>query len=157
VSQAGCACFILRTAWVYSMRPESFVGKVLSWSRQKPVLKVVSDQVGSPTWARLLAEVTALMLATGKEDLFEWGKEKAGLYHLAGEGTVNRYDWAKQIMALDPRRDEQICREIVPTVTAEFPTPAARPLNSSLNCNKFKETFGLSLGSWHQGLNLAMH
>src|SRR5512140_631189 len=73
------AYLILRTAWVYSLAGSSFVGKVLQWSRQNDILRIVDDQVSNPTWARMLAEVTAQVLAQGGDSI----REHKGLYHLA--------------------------------------------------------------------------
>jgi len=156
IRQAGEAYLILRTSWVYSLRGNSFVNKVLKWSRQNKTLKVVSDQVSSPTWARTLAEITSFMLAKNKKDIFENIRERSGIYHLAGSGFASRYDWAKQILANDPEPSEQIVQAIEPALSEEFPTPAVRPLFSALDCSRFEETFGLQLPGWEQTLKLAM-
>ena len=156
VQQVGGAYMVLRTAWVYSRRPESFVGKVLSWGRSQKTLRVVSDQVGSPTWSRLLAEASAQVLAQGVKDIYAWGRAHAGLYHLAGDGAVSRLDWAQEILALDPQRSEQICTQVLPAKTSDFPTPAQRPLATPLNSYLFYRTFGVRLGTWKQGLGLAI-
>src|SRR4030095_14644640 len=124
IKQAGHAYLILRTSWVYSLRGNSFVNKVLKWSRQKENLKIVSDQISSPTWARMLAEVTSFALAQNKKDLYETIHERRGIYHLAGSGYTSRYDWAKQILANDPQQSEQIVQAIDPALSEEFPTPA---------------------------------
>ena len=152
VQATGGSYLILRTAWVYSMRGDSFVTKVLEWARQKETLRIVDDQVSNPTWARMLAEATALVLARGNE----YVSEHRGLYHLAGGGLASRYDWAKEILRLDPHPDEQIVKELLPAATAEFPTPAKRPLFSALDCGRFESTFGLELHDWRQALELAM-
>ena len=156
IRQAGEAYLILRTSWVYSLRGNSFVNKVLKWSRQNKTLKVVSDQVSSPTWARTLAETTSFVLAQNKKDLYENIHERRGIYHLAGSGFTSRYDWAKQILANDPEPSEQIVQAIEPALSEEFPTPAVRPLFSALDCSQFEETFGLQLPGWEQTLKLAM-
>jgi dTDP-4-dehydrorhamnose reductase len=147
---------ILRTSWVYSLRRDSFVTKVLQWARQRSTLQVVSDQIGSPTWARSLAEITAQLLAMGSKDIYDWVGERRGLYHLAGSGFASRLEWAKAILELDPRREEQTAQEIRPALTTDFPTPARRPLYSALNCDKFTDTFGISLPDWRDALQLAM-
>lgn len=152
VQAHGGSYLILRTAWVYSMRRDSFVTKVLQWTRQQEVLRVVDDQISNPTWARLLAEATAQLLARGRGMI----DENAGLYHLAGSGHASRFEWAHQIMRLDPNRDQQIVKEIQPVPTGAFPTPARRPLFSALDCSRFEKTFGLSLPDWRVGLALAM-
>jgi dTDP-4-dehydrorhamnose reductase len=156
VQDVGGAYLILRTAWVYSKRQESFVGKVLSWGHSQKTLKVVSDQLGSPTWARLLAEASALVLSQGVKDMFAWGGEHAGVYHLAGDGTASRLEWAREILRLDPRQNEQVCTEVLAAKTADFPTPAQRPLATPLDSSLFYRTFGIRLGNWQQGLKLAL-
>jgi dTDP-4-dehydrorhamnose reductase len=156
VQQVGCRHFIFRTSWVYSLRRgDGFVNRVLAWSRQKPVLRIVSDQVGCPTSARSLAEITAQILAQSRADL-DWLSAKSGLYHLAGDGAASRLDWARAILENDPRRSEQVATHIEPALTAEFPTPAQRPLFSALDCGRFISTFGVRLPDWQQALQLTM-
>lgn len=147
------ANLILRTAWVYSLQRDSFVTKVLQWARKNETLKIVDDQVSNPTWARMLAQITALLLARGPDYI----SERAGLYHLAGDGHTSRLDWTRQILMLDPKSHEQITRELIPAATTDFPTPAERPLFSAMNCAKFYETFRLCLPQWDETLSLAMN
>ena len=156
IQQAGEAYLILRTSWVYSLRGNSFVNKVLGWARKNETLKIVSDQVSNPTWARMLAEITALTIAQHNSDFLKTIREKRGVYHLAGSGYTSRYEWAKEILAHDPNRFEQVVQNIEPATSEEFPTPAARPLFSALDCTRFKETFGLQLPDWASTLKLAM-
>ena len=156
VKQAADSYLILRTSWVYSMRGNSFVNKVLKWSRQNKTLKVVNDQVSNPTWARTLAEVTTLLFAKNRVDLYGRIRAVRGIYHLAGSGYTSRYDWAKQILANDVARSEQIVQAIEPAPSTDFPTPAIRPLFSALDCMRFEETFGLRLPTWDSTLKLAM-
>jgi len=128
ISSVGSAYWIFRTSWVYSLRRESFVTKILSWARQKTSLQIVADQFGSPTWSRMLAEITAQLLSKAVGDPVAWIRERRGLYHLAGDGTASRFDWAKVVLRLDPHAEEQICGEILPGKTDDFPAPACRPL-----------------------------
>jgi len=150
------AYLILRTAWVYSTRRDSFISKVLQWARQNKTLKIVDDQVSNPTWARMLAQATALSLARAGNNFYPWLAGRKGLYHLAGDGYVSRLDWARQILALDAHREEQVCKEILPALTSDFPTPAQRPLFSALDCDHFTATFGLRLPAWESALRMAM-
>lgn len=151
--KAGKAHYlILRTAWVYSRNRNSFVTKVLEWARKQEVLKVVNDQVSNPTWARTLATVTAQLLSKGFDCLIE----RQGLYHVAGDGYASRLDWAKQILTLDPNKQEQTVRQVVPALTSEFPTPAQRPLFSALDCSRFQSTFEMPLPAWQDALKTAM-
>ena len=156
IKQAGDAYLILRTSWVYSLRGNSFVNKVLGWARKNEVLRVVSDQIGSPTWARMLAGLTSLMIAQNNSNLLEIIRDRRGVYHLAGSGYTSRYEWAKQILANDPNRSEQVVQSLESALSRDFPTPATRPLFSALNCTRFEETFGLQLPAWDSALELAM-
>ncbi len=161
ILQAGGAAVILRTSWVYSLRRDSFVTKVLGWARKNRQLSIAADQVSNPTWARMLAEITAHLLAmrfaTGEgASLYEWFSEHRGIYHLAGSGYTSRLDWARAILRLDPHPEEQVVEEMIPARTSDFPSPAARPLFSALNCDRFTQTFGLRLPDWEDALKLAM-
>ena len=138
VKAAGEAYWIFRTSWVFSLRQGGFVTKVLQWARQQTTLRIVDDQIGSPTWSRMLAEATAQVIAQGRNDPVEYLREKAGLYHLAGAGTASRYEWARAILELDPHREEQVMKELLPAKTSEFPTPAVRPMNTGLDCELVK-------------------
>jgi len=156
IQAVGGSYLILRTSWVYSLRRDSFVSKVLEWSRRQTTLRVVYDQVSNPTWCRMLAEITAQLLVMSGNDGAAWLRERRGIYHLAGDGYASRLEWARAILALDPRRSEQIVKEIQPASTSEFVTPARRPLFSALNCDRFTYTFGLKLPAWQDALKLAM-
>jgi len=156
IQSIGGAYLILRTAWVYSTRRDSFISKVLQWARQNETLKIVDDQVSNPTWARMLAQATALSLARAGNNFYPWLAGRKGLYHLAGDGVASRLDWARKILELDPHRDEQVCKEILPALTSDFPTPAQRPLFSALDCDHFTATFGLRLPAWESALQMAM-
>ena len=125
-------------------------------SGQQETLKMVTDQVRSPTWARLLAEATAQVLAMAGAQTRPWLAERKGLYHLAGSGQASMFEWAQEILTADPRRQEQVVRQLLPARTDEFPTPAQRPLFSVLDCRKFTETFGISLPPWQAVLRLAL-
>jgi len=156
VQAAGGAYLILRTSWVYSLRQGGFVTKVLQWAREQETLRMVDDQISSPTWARMLAEATALALAQGRDDPVDYIHEKAGLYHLAGSGACSRYEWAQAILELDPKKSEHKVRQLLPAKSSQFPTPAERPLVSVLDCGKFEQVFGLRLPIWEVGLALTM-
>ncbi len=156
VEQIGGSYLILRTSWVYSLRRESFVTKVLGWAHTQPTLKLVTDQISGPTWARMLAEVTGQLVTLARDDPAGYFSAHRGLYHLAGAGYCSRFEWAQQVLQLDPRRDEQRVRELLPALSAAFPTPARRPLFSALNCDRFYQTFHLRLPDWQVALKLAM-
>jgi dTDP-4-dehydrorhamnose reductase len=156
VQQVDGNYLILRTTWVYSMRQGGFVRKVLTWARKNPDLRIVSDQVGSPTCSRMLAEVTAQTLAMARGDVAGWLSDRKGLYHLGGRGAVSRLDWARKILEFDPHPEEQVVQEIKPALTSEFLTPAIRPLYTPIDCTLFADTFGICLPDWELSLQMAM-
>lgn len=156
IGQVGGAYVILRTSWVYSLRGSGFVSKVLEWSRKQETLRVVNDQVSSPTWARMLAEVSSAMLARGGIDLYSYFVERCGVYHVGGIGGVSRFDFAQKILRLDPFSQEQIIKHLQPALTTDFPTPAQRPLMTLLDSSLFGMKFDLLLPNWEESLVMAM-
>jgi len=156
VQQVGGAYLTLRTSWVYSLRRDNFVSKVLGWARSQPTLKLVTDQISGPTWARKLAGVTSQLIILGRNDPNAWFSEHCGLYNLAGSGYCSRFEWGQQVIKLDPHKEQQIVRELLPATSADFPTPARRPLFSALNCDHFFHTFNMQLPDWKVALKLAM-
>jgi dTDP-4-dehydrorhamnose reductase len=156
IRQVGGAYIILRTSWVYSLRRSSFVSKVLGWARTQETLKLVTDQVSGPTWARMLAEVTSQLTCLAREDPVSWFLEQRGLYHLGGSGNCSRFEWGQQILKLDPHQEQQVVHQLLPARTEEFSTPAERPRFSALNCDLCAHTFHLKLPDWKFALKLAM-
>lgn len=156
VEAAGGAYLIFRTSWVYSLRQGGFVTKVLQWARERETLRIVDDQISSPTWARMLAEATAQIIAQGREDVPAFIEEKAGLYHLAGAGAVSRYEWARAILELDPRREEQKVKALLPAKSSEFPTPARRPRYSALSCSMSTQSLNIYLPSWEISVKMML-
>ncbi|RLD06064.1 MAG: dTDP-4-dehydrorhamnose reductase [Chloroflexi bacterium] len=153
IRQRGGDYLIFRTSWVYSLRNQSgFVQKALQWSRQYETLQIVDDQISNPTWAKMLAKVSVQVLEKGIDYL----KSRKGLYHLSGAGFSSRYAWAKEILALDPRKEEQKTRKILPAKSADFPTPAQRPTFSALNLDLFQKTFKIEIPDWKKSLREAL-
>jgi dTDP-4-dehydrorhamnose reductase len=157
IRQAADAYLILRTSWVYSTRMQGgFVQKVLAWARQKETLRIVNDQTGCPTWARMLTEATMLLIAKEGEQPVEYFKSRHGIYLVAGKGSASRFEWAQTILAYEPRREEQRISYLEPALSSEFPTPAARPAYSVLNCDLFENRFGLCIPAWKESLQIAI-
>lgn len=152
IRSEAAAHLILRTAWLYSMRGSNFVTKVLKWARKHEKLHIVDDQISNPTWARILAQLTAHVVERGTDYI----RERSGTYHLAGGGHASRYEWAQEILKHDPRPQEQLTTEVVRAATSDIPTPALRPLYSALNCDRFAEVFGLRAPAWQLELKLAL-
>jgi len=156
VQAAGGVALIFRTSWVYSLRVGGFVNKVLQWSRQQQVMRVVDDQTGSPTWARMLAEATAMVIARGGNDVRGFLHGREGIYHLAGSGAASRFEWAREVIARDPAKAEQVVRELLPAKSDEFPSQVTRPAYSALDCSRFENTFGIPVPDWKLGIQLAL-
>jgi dTDP-4-dehydrorhamnose reductase len=156
IEEVDPAYLTFRTSWVYSLRRDSFVTKVLTWARTQSELRIVDDQVSNPTWCRTLAGATALLIAKAGENPAGWVNERRGLYHLAGDGFASRLEWAQNILDFDPQQEQQVVASIEAAKTADYPTPAERPLFSALNCDKFTDTFSLRLPKWQHALKLAM-
>ena len=104
----------------------------------------------------ILAEIMTQLLAKAGPDPLPWLSERAGLYHLAGGGFASRQEWAKAILQNDPDQTHQVVQRVLPARSVEFPTAAARPLFTALDCGKFEQTFAVRLPDWELALNLAM-
>jgi dTDP-4-dehydrorhamnose reductase len=154
IIESGCMYFIFRTSWVYSLREGGFVKKVLAWAKQNDELRIVDDQIGNPTWARMLAQLSVRVLPGKKEQLRPLFEEKSGIYHLAGGGYASRLEWAKAILELWGKDDAIKTKRILPAKTSEFPSPAERPLFSALSCEKFEQAFGVEIPWWKKLLEL---
>ncbi len=152
----GAPAIVMRTSWVYSLRRYSFVSSVLRLARQREALRMVSDQVANPTFCRDLAQATALLLFGARGRLFETFDEARGVYHVAGEGGTSRYELAKAAIELDPARAEHKVRSLDPIASSEFPAPAARPSQATLDCSRFAERFGIRLPPWRESLERAL-
>ena len=142
VREAGGVHAILRTSWVFSAHGSNFVRTMLRLGAERDELRIVADQVGGPTPAAAIAE--ALVIVAGR---LAARPETAGTYHFAGAPDTSWADFARVILAqagLD-------CR-VVDIPTADYPTPAARPLNSRLDCTGFCDTFGLPRPDWRDHL-----
>ena len=147
---------VLRTAWVYSVRARSFVSAILGAARKRPELRVVSDQIGHPTFARDLAAATALILRGIQPHPFESARDARGIYHAAAAGACSRFELAEAAIALDPRTAEHVVERVVPVTSAEYPLPARRPREVILDGRKLRERFGLTLPPWRDGLRRAL-
>jgi dTDP-4-dehydrorhamnose reductase len=103
-----------------------------------------------------LAQATAGLLARAAEEGIDWLQQHTGLYHLACRGEVNRYEWARTILSLDPRKGEQVLEDLQPAASTDFPAPAARPAFSALDSGRFAQTFGVQLPEWQAALQTAL-
>jgi dTDP-4-dehydrorhamnose reductase len=156
VEEIGGRYLILRASWVYAARGRNFLNTIRRLIRERESLNVVDDQIGAPTWARLLAEATAQIVSilnarqkSGSPDT------PSGTYHIACAGETSWHGWARAIAALEGQRGAAVNCEIRPIPTEQYPTPARRPLNSRLDCTALRRDFGLALPDWEWALRAA--
>lgn len=148
----GGRYLILRTAWVYGMRGHNFLLTMRRLAKERDQLKVVNDQIGTPTWSRMIAEATVQILAQLHSPLSQVDiATVTGIYHLTCTGKASWYEFTKAIVA---QLDKQ--PEVLPITTAEYPTPAKRPSYSLLSNDKLATTFGLTLPNWEYALELCL-
>jgi len=149
VRAIGGAHLIFRLCWVYGARGQNFMLTMMRLAREREKLRVVGDQVGCPTWSRMIAETTTLALkqavAAGDLDAF------TGTYHLAASGITSWHGFADAIVKLMPAEGRK-CVQVEAISTAEYPTPTKRPAYSVLACGKLERTFGLRLPHWEESL-----
>ena len=147
IEATGCDHVIIRTAWLYSEFGHNFVKTMLNLTATKPMLKVVFDQTGTPTYAGDLANVIFDIVENRK---FEG---KTGVYHFSNEGVCSWYDFTKMIALLAGHTD---C-DIEPCHSDEYPSPVTRPAYSVLDKTKIKETFGVKIPYWLDSLKKCMN
>ncbi|MEO7040267.1 MAG: dTDP-4-dehydrorhamnose reductase [Gemmatimonadaceae bacterium] len=154
---AGIPHLVLRTSWVYAARGRNFLRSMLRLAHECTELAVVADQFGAPTPARLIADVTALLLENGRGPTgFRFPSWLSGVYNVTARGVASWYDLATAIVALDPRRERQTVHHIRALTTAEYPTPARRPTNSRLDPGKLERTLGVRMPEWEAQLETVM-
>ena len=147
IQKSGVEFLIFRTAWLYSEFGKNFVKTMLNLTATKPQLKVVFDQVGTPTYAYDLAKAIFAIIENRKY------KGNTGIYHYSNEGVCSWYDFTKFIAELAGNVD---C-DILPCHSDEFPSPVKRPAYSVLDKTKFKETFGIRVPYWTDSLKICMN
>ncbi len=150
IAQSACKSLIFRTSWVFGEHGGNFVKTILRLAGERDALGIVADQVGSPTPAALIADVTAAALLR-----LDGGRHLAAaehrLYHLAAANPVSWHAFACRIVELARARGAQLRVEadaIRPIATADYPTPARRPANSRLDCSKLERDFALRMPDW---------
>jgi dTDP-4-dehydrorhamnose reductase len=156
IMESQCPIVIFRTSWVYSMRVGGFVKKVINWAQKNEELRIVDDQIGNPTWARMLAILSSTLVKNSKNETLELFESKGSLFHIAGGGYSSRYEWTKSIINFIPNDIPVKVEKINPAKSDEFPAPAARPMFSALNCEKFEQTFSLKIPHWETSLKLML-
>lgn len=143
IQQSGADHLIFRTSWVYSARGNNFMKTILRLAESKPELNIVADQIGAPSPARLIAQVTTLAIHS---------KLETGLYHLAPTGETSWQGFAKEIFRLAGKKTKAN-----PIPTSDYPTPSERPLNSRMDVAKLQQALDIQLPDWQSQLALTLN
>jgi dTDP-4-dehydrorhamnose reductase len=150
IRASGCKHLILRTSWVYAARGGNFAKTMLRLAASKTELNVIDDQIGAPTGADLLADLTALMARAARGQ-----PELAGTYHAVAAGTTSWHGYARLVIETARERGVALtlpAGALRPIPTSAYPTPAPRPLNSRLDTRKLRERFDVNLPHWESGV-----
>lgn len=145
---------ILRTSWIYGRTGSNFFRTMLRLAREREEIRVVDDQVGSPTWSHSVAEGTSAIIGQLGRDTDTW-QAAAGVYHMTAGGSTTWHGFATRLLELDPNRNEHAVRRVIGIPTSEYPTPAQRPAYSVLDCSRLAERLGVRLPEWQVQLALA--
>ncbi|MCA0912756.1 dTDP-4-dehydrorhamnose reductase [Marinobacter nauticus] len=150
IQQSGCEHLIFRTSWVYSARGNNFMKTMLRLAQSKPELSIVADQIGAPTPARLIAQITGMAYRSNIPN---------GMYHLAPRGETSWHGFAQEIFRQATQQGEQLAmgpNNAHPIATSDYPTPAQRPLNSRMALNKLETALNIQLPDWQSQLHLTL-
>lgn len=151
IQASGCRHLILRTSWVYAARGGNFAKTMLRLAAEREQLQVVDDQIGAPTGAELIADVSAQALRQAWEQ-----PALSGLYHLAAGGQTSWHGYARHVIEWARERGQPLklpADRLLPIPSSAYPTPARRPLNSRLDTRRLQQAFGLQLPDWRAGVN----
>jgi dTDP-4-dehydrorhamnose reductase len=158
LAESGAGHMVFRTSWVYGSRGKNFLLTILKLARERETLRVVADQYGAPTWSRDLARMTAEVIGQCEAEGRGWQlatllADIGGVYHAAGAGETTWHEFAAEAVRLQQEREPNArFAEIEAITTAEYPTPAKRPQNSRMNCEKLVEQFGWTMLDWRMSL-----
>ena len=148
IAASGCKHLIMRTSWVFGARGNNFAKTMLRLAADRTELNVIADQVGAPTGADLIADVTVVAIRKALVD-----PEVAGIYHLAADGFTSWHEYASLVIEQGQASGVPMqVQKVNPIPTTQFPTPARRPLNSRLTTEKLRETFSIHLPDWRSGV-----
>jgi dTDP-4-dehydrorhamnose reductase len=155
IAASGCNHLIFRTSWVYAARGGNFAKTMLRLAAERDELRIIDDQIGAPTGAELLADVTAHALHTLFALPADQAAQLGGLYHVAATGETTWCGYAKHV--IERARAQGVAIRVAENAihaipTSAYPTPAQRPLNSRLSTQKLQAAFGLTLPAWQQGV-----
>ncbi len=144
IQASGCNHLIFRTSWVFAAKGKNFMKTMLNLAQQREELSIIDDQIGAPTSAELIADVTAYSLIQVLND-----KSKSGIYHLVASGETSWFEYAKYVFEQAENEGLDLAvKKVNPIPTTAYPTPAKRPHNSRLNNHKIQQSFHLVMPEW---------
>ncbi len=157
IRASGCDHLILRTSWVYTSRGKNFLKTILRLAGEREQLRIVGDQRGAPTSARLIADATARIVAVALRER-DAGTFASGTYHLTASGETSWHGFARYIVDAARARDWQPLKvaTIDAIATTDYPLPAPRPAYSRLDTGRLVERFGVVLPDWQRGVDLCL-
>jgi len=153
IAAVGCAHLIFRTSWVYGLYGANFVKTMLRLARERPELSIVDDQIGAPTSAQVIADISIRILRQGQHAYYKHFIEYSGIYHLVCSGETSWYGFAQQIFSEARKCGARLALQDVHAIPgSRYPTQARRPMNSRLNTDKIRTTFDVILPDWESSL-----
>jgi dTDP-4-dehydrorhamnose reductase len=156
IQASGCDHLIFRTSWVYGARGNNFLLTMLRLGKERSELRIVDDQIGSPTSSECIAQATSNVLAQVLSPGGAGLQGRSGIYNLTSSGETSWFGFTKVILAEAAVRFGSPLPNLVPILTADYPTPAKRPANSRLSCQRLEQTFGVTLPHWEHALSLVL-
>jgi dTDP-4-dehydrorhamnose reductase len=153
IQRVGGDYLILRTSWVYGARGNNFLLTMLRLAKEKTELRIVDDQIGSPTTSECIAQATADILAQVLAPAGGGFEGRSGIYNLTCAGETSWFGFAKEFLSAQVG---SATPKLIPIPTSEFPRPAKRPANSRLSCRRVEETFGVVMPDWKVALALVL-
>jgi len=155
IQDSGVPHLVFRTSWVYGLRGSNFLLTILRLVRERAELSIVDDQYGAPTWCRMIAEATALVVSKGIKDIHAYADKNRGIYNLSAAGQTTWHQFAERILQLTDGSAVK-CKRIIPIPSSEYKTPARRPGFSLLDNSRFYKQFDLKLPAWESSLELVL-
>ena len=153
IADSQCRHLIFRTSWVYAARGQNFAKTILKLAQEREELSVIDDQIGAPTGAELIADVSAHAIRAVRVN-----PALSGVYHLAAAGEASWCSYAQFVIESARKQGLKLkVKTVTPIPTSQYPTPATRPLNSRLDTTKLQSAFGLYLPHWQLGVERMLH
>ena len=164
LANSGAAHFVFRTSWVFGARGENFLRRILQLAQERDELKIVDDQVGSPTWSRTLARLAEHTIRRAEDraealnsTLLDAVRPMDGVYHACSTGFTTWFGFASEFLQTAQKAlPGTMLARVVPIPSSAYPTAAVRPKNSRLNCEKLERTLEFTMPSWQAATNEVM-